>query len=146
MSTSNAHAAWRGRIKEGLGTMQLSEYEGAYTFAPSFENAGGTNPEELIGAAHAGCCSMYFSLLLTQEGVNPESIDTKPQVTIDKDESGSHIAKIDIHCQVDCVGLTRSKREELAVKAKGKCPVSRLYAGGTATIVARGQLIEYSKV
>ena len=146
MSTSNAHAAWRGRIKEGKGTMKFTGYEGACTLASSFENAGGTNAEELVGAAHAGCYSMYLSLLLTQEGLNPESIDTSTQVTIDKYEIGPHISKIDIHCQVDCVGLTGSKLDELAAIAKEKCPVSRLYAGGTATIVARGQLIEYGKV
>jgi len=72
MKKSIAHAQWNGKINDGSGTMKFTGYEGAYTFASRFENAGGTNPEELIGAALAGCYSMYLSLLLTEEGLNPE--------------------------------------------------------------------------
>lgn len=72
MATSKAQAHWKGKIKEGRGTMKFTGYEGTYTFASRFENAGGTNPEELVGAAHAGCYSMYLSLLLTEEGLDPE--------------------------------------------------------------------------
>lgn len=141
MLTSNAHAQWRGKIKEGRGTMKFTGYEGAYTFASRFDGGGGTNPEELIGAAHAGCFSMYLSLLLTEEGLNPESIDTSAQVTIDKDESGPHITKIFLNCKVKCEGLDESKLKELAAITKEKCPVSRLYAGGTAEIEIKTALI-----
>ncbi|HAH58777.1 MAG TPA: peroxiredoxin, partial [Bacteroidales bacterium] len=109
MSTSNAHAQWKGTIKEGKGTMKFTGFEGTYTFASRFENSGGTNPEELIGAAHAGCYSMYLSLLLTEEGLNPESIDTKASVTIDKDDSGPHITEIKLECKVKCQGLEDAK-------------------------------------
>ena len=82
MSTSNAQAQWNGKIKDGSGTMKFTGYEGAYTFASRFEGDKGTNPEELIGAAHAGCYSMYLSLLLTEAGLTPESINTTAIVTI----------------------------------------------------------------
>ena len=74
--------------------MRFTGYEGAYTFASRFESGMGTNPEELVGAAHAGCFSMYLSLLLTGEGLNPASIDTTAQVTIANDDSGPHITTI----------------------------------------------------
>ena len=135
MSTSNAQAQWKGKIKEGRGTMKFTGYEGAYTFSSRFEGGKGTNPEELIGAAHAGCFSMYLSLLLTEEGFTPESIDTNAEVTIAKDDSGPHITEIKLDCKVKCNGLDANKLKELAATTKEKCPVSRLYAGGTAKIV-----------
>ena len=142
MATSHAQAQWKGKIKEGKGTMKFTGFEGTYTFGSRFENSGGTNPEELIGAAHAGCYSMYLSLLLTEAGLNPESIDTKAEVTIDSDDSGPHITEIKLDCKVKCNGLDESKLKELAATTKEKCPVSRLYAGGTAKISANAQLIK----
>lgn len=141
MSTSKAHAQWKGKIKEGKGTMKFTGFEGTYTFASRFENGGGTNPEELIGAAHAGCYSMYLSLLLSEEGLNPESIDTTAAVTIGNDDSGPHITEIKLGCKVKCQGLDDAKLQKLAAITKEKCPVSRLYAGGTAKISATAQLI-----
>ena len=141
MSTSNAQAKWAGKIKDGHGTMKFTGYEGAYTFSSRFEGGQGTNPEELIGAAHAGCFSMYLSLLLTEEGLNPESIDTNAKVTIGKDDMGPNITEITLDCKVRCQGLTDNKLQELAKTTKEKCPVSRLYAGGTAKISAYAQLI-----
>lgn len=141
MSISNAHAQWKGKINKGSGTMKFTGYEGSYTFASRFEGGIGTNPEELIGAAHAACFSMYLALLLTEEGLNPESIDTSAKVTIDKDESGPHINKIFLNCKVKCEGLDERKLKELAATTKEKCPVSRLYAGGTAEIETKTALI-----
>ena len=142
MATSNASAHWKGKIKDGKGTMKFTGYEGAYTFASRFEDGKESNPEELIGAAHAGCYSMYLSLLLTQDGLSPESIDTKAKVTIDKDDTGPFIAEIKLDCKVKCAGLDKNKLKELATITKEKCPVSRLYAGGTAKISADAQLVE----
>ena len=142
MTTSKVQAQWKGKIKEGKGTMKFTGYEGKYTFASRFEDGEGTNPEELVGAAHAGCYSMYLSLLLTEEGLNPESINTKAEVTIDQDDSGPHITEIKLDCKVKCEGLEESKLKELAAATKEKCPVSRLYAGGTAKISAEAQLIK----
>jgi osmotically inducible protein OsmC len=142
MTTSKAEAQWKGKIKEGQGSMKFTGYEGAYTFDSRFENGGGTNPEELIGAAHAGCYSMYLSLLLTEEGLNPESLDTKAEVTIASDDSGPHITQIKLDCKVKCQGLDEGKLKKLAATTKEKCPVSRLYAGGTAKISADAHLIK----
>lgn len=142
MTTSKAEAQWKGKIKDGQGIMKFTGYEGAYTFSSRFENGGGTNPEELIGAAHAGCYSMYLSLLLTEEGLDPESIETKAEVTIGKDDSGPHITEIKLDCKVKCQGLEEDKLKKLAATTKEKCPVSRLYAGGTAKIYADAHLIK----
>jgi len=141
MTTSKAEAQWKGKIKEGQGAMKFTGYEGAYTFGSRFENGVGTNPEELIGAAHAGCYSMYLSLLLTEQGLNPGSIDTKAEVTINQDDSGPHITEIKLDCKVKCQGLDENKLKKLAATSKEKCPVSRLYAGGTAKISADAHLI-----
>ena len=142
MTTSNAHAQWKGKIKDGRGTMKFTGYEGAYTFTSRFEGSEGTNPEELVGAALAGCYSMYLSLLLTEEGLNPESIDTKATVTMVSDNSGPHITEIKLDCKVKCQGLDVAKLKKLAATTKEKCPVSRLYAGGTAKILADAHLIK----
>ena len=104
--------------------MRFTGYEGAYTFASRFESGMGTNPEELVGAAHAGCFSMYLSLLLTGEGLNPASIDTTAQVTIANDDSGPHITTITLQCNVKCDGLDEAKLKELAATTKEKCPIS----------------------
>ncbi len=142
MKTSKAEAQWKGKIKEGQGVMKFTGYEGTYTFGSRFENGGGTNPEELIGAALSGCYSMYLSLLLTEEGLNPESIATKAEVTMAQNDSGPHISEIKLDCKVKCKGLEENKLKELAATSKEKCPVSRLYAGGTAKISADAHLIK----
>lgn len=140
MSTSIAKARWKGTIKEGNGSMYFNGYEGPYSFSSRFEGGEGTNPEQLVGAAHAGCFSMYLSLLLTEEGFQPESINTSAEVTIAKDESGPHITEIILNCLVKCEGLDENKLKELAATTKEKCPVSMLYAGGTAAITAEASL------
>ncbi len=142
MATTNSQAQWKGTIKEGRGTMKFKGYESDYTFASRFENAGGTTPEDLIGAAHAGCFSMYLSLLLTGEGLDPDIIDTKARVTMGKDDIGPLITDIELDCSVRCKGLDSDKLKELASITKEKCPVSRLYAGGSAKITANAQLID----
>lgn len=141
MSTSTAHANWQGKIKEGKGKMDFAGYKGDYTFASRFEGGEGTTPEALVGAAHAGCFSMYLSLLLTEEGLKAESIDTEAKVTIGKDDSGPHITEITLECKVKCDGLDADKLKTLAATTKEKCPVSRLYAGGTAKITANASLL-----
>lgn len=142
MTTSKAQAQWKGKIQDGRGTMKFTGFEGAYSFGSRFEGSGGTNPEELAGAAHAGCYSMYLSLLLTEEGLTPESIDTSAKVTIGKDDIGPHITEIKLDCKVKCTGLDESKLKKLAAITKEKCPISRLYAGGSANIIAEAQLVK----
>lgn len=134
MVKSNARARWSGTIKDGEGIMTSNNYPGSYNFVSRFENGKGTSPEELIGAAHAGCFSMYLSLLLTEENLNPKNVETAAVITLDKDDIGPSIIKIDLDCKVECDGLSNEKLQELAALAKIKCPVSRLYAGGTAVI------------
>lgn len=140
MSKSKAHAQWKGTIKEGKGTISLTNFTGNYSFASRFEGADGTTPEELIGAAHAGCFSMYLSLLLTEKGMNPESIDTHSTVTIDKNETGPHITKVALASSVKCSELDSEIFDALVSQAKQNCPVSRLIAGGTAKIEVDAQL------
>ncbi len=142
MATSNAQAQWKGKIKEGKGNLSFTGFTGAYSYDSRFENGSGTNPEELIGAAHAGCYSMYLSLLLTEEGLNPESIDTKATVTIHKDDTGPYISEVTLDCKVKCKGLDEDKLKKLAASTKENCPVSRLYKGGSAKIVAQAQLVK----
>ncbi|HBE43183.1 MAG TPA: peroxiredoxin [Bacteroidales bacterium] len=141
MKKSNAHAHWTGKIKDGRGTLKFTGYEGAYTFASRFENGRGTNPEELVGAAVAGCFSMYLSLLITEEGLTPENIDTMAEVTMDRDDIGPNITEITLDCKVKCSGLDEDKLKKLAAVSKERCPVSRLYAGGTARISVDAQLV-----
>ena len=141
MSTSKANALWKGTIREGNGSMSFNGYEGPYSFSSRFEGGEGNNPEQLVGAAHAGCFSMYLSLLLTEEGLHPEQINTTAEVTMTKDQSGPHINDISLNCKVKCEGLDEAKLQVLAASTKEKCPVSRLYEGGTATITATAALI-----
>ena len=128
MSVRIAYAKWNGTIKEGKGTMNFSDYSGPYTYASRFEEGEGTNPEELVGAANAGCFSMYLSLLLTQENLDPESIETTAKVHLGKDEVGGLITGIELNTRVKCDGTSREKFDELAATAKEKCPISRLVA------------------
>jgi osmotically inducible protein OsmC len=140
MSTRNAKAVWNGTLKEGNGTMSFSNYDGPFTFASRFEEGDGTNPEELVGAAIAGCYSMFLSALISGTELTPESINTTATVTLEKDDIGPNISKIDLVCQVVCEGLSQDKFDELAATAKEKCPISRLYAGSTAQISLDAQL------
>lgn len=141
MIVRNAKALWKGTLKEGNGTMNFSNYSGPFTFASRFEKGQGTNPEELIAAAHAGCYSMFFSALITNEGLTPKSLETNVTVTLEEDDNGPCITAINLVCHVDCEGLTQEKFDELAVVAKNKCPISRLYAGGTARIELEARLM-----
>ena len=141
MQIRNAKASWEGTLKEGNGSMSFTDYEGAYTFASRFENGEGTNPEELVGAAHAGCYSMFLSALITNEGLIPKRVETQAVVSIGKDETGPCITSIKLDCTAICEGLSQEKFEELSVIAKAKCPISRLYSGGTAEIELNATLL-----
>jgi len=141
MSVRNANALWNGTLKEGNGTMNFSGNNVPFTFASRFEDGEGTNPEELIGAAHAGCYSMFLSALISGENLTPESVETSARVTLGKDDTGPNITNIDLVCEVKCEGLSQDKFEELAGTAKKNCPISRLYAGGTAKITLNAKLL-----
>ena len=126
MSTRSATAEWTGTLKEGNGHMKFSNYSGPFTFRSRSEEGDGTNPEELVGAAHAGCYSMFLSALISAEGFTPEIIETNANVHLGSDDTGPVITSIDLDCEVKCVGLSNEKFDELAAAAKEKCPISRL--------------------
>lgn len=128
MSTRTAKAEWNGTLKDGKGVMNFSNYSGPYTFVSRFEEGPGTNPEELVGAAHAGCYSMFLSALISGDNLSPESIQTIATVHLDKDDVGPVISTIELDCKVKCKELSQERFQELAAAAKEKCPVSRLYA------------------
>ena len=93
--------------------MSFSDYNGPFSFASRFEEGEGTNPEELVGAAHAGCYSMFLSALLSNNQLNPESVNTTASVTLGKDETGPCITNIKLVCEVSCEGLSQELFNEL---------------------------------
>lgn len=124
-----ASAVWRGNFKDGRGT--ISTETGALENAPygakaRFENGTGTNPEELIGAAHAGCFTMALSLMLEQAGLTADKIETHAAVTLEKLASGYEITSSHLTVTATIPGADRAKFEELANKAKAGCPVSKV--------------------
>lgn len=141
MTVRKVKSVWNGTLKEGKGNMDITGYSGPFTYATRFENAKGTNPEELVGAAQSGCYSMFLSALISGEGLNPESIETSASVTLGELDGGPAITNIKLETVVKCDGLSQEKFDELSVVAKEKCPISRLYAGGTATIELDAKLV-----
>ncbi|AQS52256.1 OsmC family peroxiredoxin [Paenalcaligenes hominis] len=125
--TASAH--WAGNLKQGKGT--ISTESGAltknpYGFNTRFEDQPGTNPEELIGAAHAGCFSMAFSMLLGQENFTPDSIDTQATVTMEKQDDGFAVTAVHLTMTARIPGIDQAQFEEIANKAKVGCPISKL--------------------
>lgn len=127
MAIRKAEAIWTGTLKEGKGTMKVGSitFEGPYTYASRFEEAQGTNPEELIGAAHAGCYSMFLSALLTKAGYIPTRIHTTATVHLGE---GPTITTIELNTEAQVPNLAEAAFTELANEAKAKCPVSKALA------------------
>jgi osmotically inducible protein OsmC len=124
-----AWAVWRGGIKDGGGTMSTETgvlKDAPYGFKSRFESGPGTNPEELIGAAHAGCFSMALSLMLGEAGLKPEQIETHAAVTLDKVGEGFEITSSHLTVVAKIPGADQAKFQEIANKAKAGCPVSKL--------------------
>ena len=128
MSVRKASATWNGTLKEGKGTMSLGSgaFEGAYSFSSRFEEGTGTNPEELIGAAHAGCFSMFLAALLTDAGYTPTSVNTTAKVHL---RQGPTITLIELESQANVPGVENAELQQLAIQAKENCPVSKALAG-----------------
>ena len=135
MATREATAKWTGTLKEGNGVMKFGAFEGPFTFASRFEEGEGTNPEELVGAAHAGCYSMFLSALISNEKLTPTSVVSTATVHLGEDD-GPKITSIDLVCEAVVPGLDQAKFDELAQAAKEKCPISRLYAGTEINLTA----------
>ena len=130
MPDRKASAVWNGNFKEGSGTMKMMSgaYEGPYSAASRFEEAAGTNPEELIAAAHAGCFSMALSAQLSNNGFKPERIETTANVHMEKTEAGNSITRIDLVTRATVPDIDDAKFQELAGNAKKGCPISRALA------------------
>lgn len=128
MAVRNAEAVWQGTLKEGAGTMKLGSgaYEGPFTYASRFEEGPGTNPEELIGAAHAGCFSMFLSALLTNAGYTPTRVHTTAKVHLG---AGPAITLIELNTEAEVPNLDENTFQEKAAAAKAGCPVSKALAG-----------------
>ena len=139
MATRIGSAVWEGTVKEGKGRMKLGSgaYEGPYSFSSRFENGAGTNPEELIGAAEAGCFSMALSNNLTKAGHPPKRIDTTAKVNLGQVDAGFKITSIDLDTEAEVPGIDQAKFNELAEQTKKTCPVSVALAGTEIKLNAR---------
>ena len=129
MPRRTADATWNGTLKEGSGTMSTESgaYEGEYSFAKRFGDEPGTNPEELIGAAHAGCFSMAFANALDEAGYDPQEVHTEATVHL---EEGS-ITRVDLRTEAQVPDIDEDAFQEIAADAKENCPVSKALTGGS---------------
>jgi osmotically inducible protein OsmC len=139
MPVRKADAVWEGNLKEGHGTVKLGSgaFEGRYSFGSRFEENPGTNPEELIGAAHAGCFSMALTAGLGRAGHNPKRVATSAKVHLEKVGESFKITRIELDNQSEVPGLDDAAFQEQARKAKEGCPVSQALAGVEITLNAR---------
>ena len=139
MAVRKANAVWEGTLKQGKGMMSLGSklFEGRYSFSSRFEEGTGTNPEELMGAALAGCFSMAFSLLLERAGYPPQRIETKVGITLEKEGEGFRIKSADLETEAQVAGIDEGKLRELAEEAGNGCPVSKALAGIEKRVQAR---------
>jgi osmotically inducible protein OsmC len=137
----SASAVWQGDLKTGKGTISTESgalKENPYGFNTRFEDAPGTNPEELIGAAHAGCFSMALSMMLGQAGLTAERIDTTAEVTLDKDGEGFSITAVALTLEARIPGASDEQFQQIANQAKEGCPVSKVL---NATISLEAKLL-----
>jgi len=142
MTVREASARWQGTLKQGSGRLRLGSgvFEGAYSFPSRFENGPGTNPEELIAAAHAGCFSMALTAILGGEGHTANSIHTIAKVHLGATTAGPTITRIELETQADIPGLEPAEFQRMAETAKTTCLVSRALAGVT-TIALKAELV-----
>ncbi len=131
MPTRNAHAEWTGSLPDGKGTMAFGSgaFDGPYSFKSRMEEGPGTNPEELIGAAHAGCFSMALSGVLGAEGHEPESISTDAKVRFEKQGEGWAITTVELTTRGRVPGMDDESFRKAAEVAKENCPVSQALTG-----------------
>ncbi|MGH8274781.1 MAG: OsmC family protein [Gammaproteobacteria bacterium] len=136
MATRKSTAQWQGDLKSGNGKMALGSgaFEGAFSFASRFEEGKGTNPEELIAAAHAGCFSMALSNMLAEAGHPPESVKTEAAVHLEMDDGNPAITRIELRTEAKVPGMEKAEFEKHAEAAKSGCPVSQLFKGAKITL------------
>ncbi|TMC26516.1 MAG: OsmC family protein [Chloroflexi bacterium] len=138
MPVRTAEARWQRSLQDGSGTMRLGSgaFEGNYSFKSRMEEGAGTNPEELIGAAHAGCFSMAFANGLTQAGHKPQEIRTTASVHFDKTEQGWAITRIDLATEGNVPDIDEASFKRIAEEAKQGCPVSKALAATPISLKA----------
>lgn len=139
MPTRTSEANWQGTLKEGSGSMKLGSgsYEGPFTFMSRFETGAGTNPEELIGAAEAGCFTMALNNRLFTNGFAPNRVHTSAQVFLEKTDAGMTITRIHLTTEAEAPDMTAEQFQEHAEAAKATCIVSRALAGVELTLDAK---------
>jgi osmotically inducible protein OsmC len=137
-----ASADWDGSLQDGNGTMRMASgaYEGPYSFQSRFQEADGTNPEELIAAAHAGCFSMALSGDLGRAGYEPEHVETTATVHLELEDSGPRIARIVLDTRAKVAGVSDDELREIAAGTKDNCPVSKALAA-VETIEVNAELV-----
>ena len=130
MPTRSGSAVWRGDLQSGDGNLTVGDgvFEGAYSFKSRFEEGEGTNPEELIAAAHAACFAMAFSNILSGEGHTPDSVDAHARVVLKEVDGAPTLARIDLKADGKVPGISDDDYQRLAEQAKKDCPVSRALA------------------
>lgn len=130
MAVRAASAEWKGNLPKGSGTLETETgaVKGSYSFASRFEEGAGTNPEELVAAAHAGCFSMAFANGLAKAGFEPTSIRTTAKAYLEKGPDGFGISRIELDCVGDVPGIDDATFQEQAQGAKVGCPISRALA------------------
>lgn len=139
MIERKADARWEGDLKTGKGNLKLGSgaFEGSYSFGTRFEGAKGTNPEELLGAAHAGCFSMAFALGLSQAGHQPKHVATTATVHLDKSAGGFAITGITLDTRADVPGISEADFRRIAEETKKGCIISRALASVPTTLTAK---------
>jgi osmotically inducible protein OsmC len=130
MPIRKASARWEGTLQEGSGVIRTGLGEGTYSFKSRFEEGPGTNPEELIGAAHAGCFSMAFANKLAGAGFPATSVETTASVHLEKTDAGMTVTRIDLVTDATVPGIDSDEFDKLAEDAKATCPISRLLSPG----------------
>jgi osmotically inducible protein OsmC len=139
MATRTGSAVWEGNLKSGHGKMKLGSgaFEGAYSFTSRFGDGSGTNPEELIAAAEAGCFSMALSLGLEKAGYQPKRISTTAKVSLEQSAGGFRITTIDLETEAEVPGIEEANFQEQAEQTKKNCPVSVALSGTQINLKAR---------
>lgn len=139
MAVRTSEATWEGNLKEGKGKMKVGAgaYEGPFSFASRFESGSGTNPEELIAAALAGCFSMALSAGLGKNGFNPTRVKTVAKAHLEKVGEGFKITRMELNSEAEVPGIDKAKFNEIAEATKKGCPVSQALAGTEITLNAK---------
>lgn len=137
MPTRDATAVWQGTLKEGAGSVKYGTFDNPYSFTSRFEDGEGTNPEELLGAAHAGCFAMALNNRLFSNGFSPNRVSATAKVHLTKGEAGFSISQIDLVVEADVPGIEDAVFQEHATATKDTCIVSKALSAVPMTLDAK---------